>query len=103
MASEPEESATEIPDLWEDREASKHLNAIFANRIFVQAVGDGLVRLNFGEITEEEPRYHSALLVSAHSAASFAQLMYQMASAILPPVPDLAAGATEQQSVDPNG
>jgi hypothetical protein len=69
-------------DLWMDQEAAKKLTGIYTNRVFVQPLGDGLVRVNFGEVLDEsEPTYHTALVMTAINAAAFAELIQRLANA----------------------
>lgn len=76
----------EEPDLWLHREAAKKLNALYSNRIFVQPLPEGLVRLNFGEVLDEdEPTYHSCVILTAENALQFADLIRNVAAGLLPP------------------
>ena len=68
-------------DLWEDREAAKKITGQFANRIFVQPLKNGLVRINFGEVLDEEASYHTAIIVTAEQAVEFAQVIYNISTA----------------------
>ena len=80
MATEPD---APIPppvefDDWENREAARRINALFANQVFVQPVGDGMLRINFGQVlTDEEPSYHSAVVISGQNAVAFGELIYR--------------------------
>ena len=95
MTDTPEEGpdGTEIADgedfdvYWEDREASKGVNGIYTNRVFVYQTNDGLLRINFGEMVDDAPRYHTAIVVSPTNAVIFAQLMHQVASPMIQPPP----------------
>jgi len=93
MATDP----SEVTDYWEDREAAKKLTGVFANRVYVQPISPGMVRVNFGEVLDEEPTYHTAIVLTAADAMSFAALIYQVAQANLPAPPPIvttpAAGA----------
>lgn len=84
MATTPEDYT---PD-WLDTDAAKKNNGIFTNRIFVQHLGEGMLRLNFGEIlAADDPSYHTALVISAANAVTFAELIYRMGNAALTPPP----------------
>ena len=73
-------------DTWLNSEAVKKLNGQFTNRLFVQHLGDGLIRLNFGDVMDaQEPTYHTAIVLTASNAMQFAELIYRMASAAIPP------------------
>ena len=73
---------------WQDLEAVKKLTGQFVNRIFVQHMGDGMLRLNFGEVLDaDDPTYHTALVISAANAMSFAELIYGMAQQAIAPPP----------------
>lgn len=67
-------------DYWEDREASKKLTGRYANRIYVQPLGNGMVRINFGEVLDEEPSYHSAIVVTAEQAIGFAHVIFNVST-----------------------
>lgn len=65
---------------WEAGEASKKLNALFANRIFVQP--DGLhLRITFGERVGDEGVFHTSVVVPNADALEFGRLILQMAEA----------------------
>lgn len=69
---------------WMDREAVKKLTGTYANRIFVQHLGEQMLRLNFGEVLDpDDPTYHTALVLSAANAKLFADLIYRQANAAL--------------------
>jgi hypothetical protein len=68
-------------DLWEDQEAAKKITGQFANRIFVQPLQNGLVRINFGEVLDTEASYHTAIVVTAEQAIGFAQVIYNISTA----------------------
>jgi len=70
-------------DLWEDIEEAKKINGTFANRIFVQPLGNGMVRINFGEVLDEFPSYHTAIVVRADQAAGFAQVIYNISTGVI--------------------
>jgi hypothetical protein len=71
---------------WEDTEASKKLTGVFANRIYVQHLGEGMLRLNFGEVLDpHDPTYHTALVISGANAKLFAELIYRMGDAAITP------------------
>lgn len=70
-------------DFWEDTFAAKKLNGIYSNRIYAQPLGDGMVRINFGEILDDEPRYHTAIVATAAQVKAFAQLMFNVSQAVL--------------------
>ena len=73
-------------DTWMDQEAVKKLNGLFVNRIYVQHLGDQMMRLNFGEVLDpDDPSYHTALVISAANAKAFAELIFQHANAALAP------------------
>ena len=72
-----------VEDYWEDREAAKKINGIYANRIFVQPLGDGMVRINLGEVIDEDRSYHTAAVVTAHQAVAFAQIIYSIATSVI--------------------
>lgn len=75
----------DIPDdYWEETEAAKKLNAIFANQVYVQHLGSSLLRINLGESLDEEPRYHTAIVMTAANAYQFGALLMRMAEATLP-------------------
>jgi hypothetical protein len=83
---------TTIPDeYWEQRDASKKNPGLYTNQIYVQHLGEGLLRLSFGEVLDDEPRYHSALVLTAHNAYAFGELMMRMAQ---------AAAAAETEALD---
>ncbi|HEX4694978.1 hypothetical protein [Sphingomonas sp.] len=66
-------------DSWMDREAAKKLNGLYANRVYVQPLGSGMVRINFGEIIDaDDPSYHSAIVVTAEQATQFGELIYRL-------------------------
>ncbi len=57
-----------------------------------------MLRLTFGELLDDQPRYHSAITITAQNAAEFAVLIYKFAeAAIAPTIP--VADPTES----PNG
>lgn len=90
-------------DTWLDTEAAKKLNGQFTNRIFVQHLGDGLIRLNFGDVLDvEEPSYHTAIVLTANNAVQFAELIYRMGNAAMPP-PIVTVTATPSASEDHGG
>ena len=70
-------------DNWEDREASKKNDGKFANRIYVQPLGNGMVRVNFGEVLDEFPSYHTAIVMTAANAVEFAGLMQNVGAAVM--------------------
>jgi hypothetical protein len=71
-------------DLWEHQEASKKLTALYANRIFAQPLGEGVLRVNFGEMTETiDPSYHSAIVVTPELALEFADVIFRVATELL--------------------
>lgn len=79
QSTRPTEAAEPDYDTWLNAEAVKKLNGQFANRLFVQHLGDGLLRLNFGDVMDEsEPAYHTAIVVTAANAISIAELIYRM-------------------------
>lgn len=79
---------------WLDLEATKKIHGIFANRIYVQPLGDGMVRLNFGEVLDnDDPTYHTALVMTASQAESFARLIHKVSLAILGYTESDATGA----------
>ncbi|RYE03221.1 MAG: hypothetical protein EOP61_05520 [Sphingomonadales bacterium] len=82
---EPKSSQTPPPeDYWEEEEASKAIRGMFTNRLYVQHLGSGLLRLNYAEVlTEHDPQYHTALVMTAENAFAFGQLMQRMAMAAL--------------------
>ena len=82
MATTPEEGAL---DNWEHVDAIKKLTAAYVNQLFIQPLGDGNLRLNFGEALDEEPRYHTAIVISAANAKSFAELIHRWAVDTLAP------------------
>lgn len=64
---------------WLNADAAKKLSGQFSNRLFAQHLGDGLLRLNFGDVMDpDEPTYHTALVITAANAVQFAQLIYRM-------------------------
>jgi hypothetical protein len=87
--NDPDESAaTEAqPDNWLERDASRAVRSVFTNRMFVQALGGDMLRVSFAENLDDDPRYHSAIAISAVNAIEFAQLLYQMGTALLPQPP----------------
>ncbi len=87
MASEPGQFSAAELEHFEHVEAVKKLNAIYTNQVFVQPLGDGNIRINFGETLDEEPRYHTSVVVSAANALDFANLVARMANSILSPPP----------------
>jgi hypothetical protein len=82
-----------FPDTYWDQEAVKKIPAIYTNRVFVQHLGQGMMKVNFGEIVSDptEPSYHASLVMTAANASEFAGLIYQMAQAILAPPPPTPA------------
>ncbi len=71
-----------------DAKAAGKVDATLANRIFIQPTPDGWLRMAFGDVYDvDDPRYHSAFIVSPENAKQFAELMYQFAIALLPPQP----------------
>lgn len=66
-------------NFWEDREAAKAIAAKFSNRIYVQPIGQGMVRIAFGEILDSSPSYHTVVVVTAAQALDFANVIYNMA------------------------
>lgn len=87
----PSRRGIEVSDLfedvenpWADQEAVKRITGLYTNRIFVQHLGDGMLRLNFGEILDpDDPSYHTALVISAGNAKAFAELIVRQANAAL--------------------
>lgn len=70
-----------LPD---DLEKVSRLTSLYANRLFVQTLENGLVRLNFGEIHNAgDPRYHTSVVLTCLDAIEFAQLIYNMSSTSL--------------------
>lgn len=69
----------EADDTWMHIEEVKKLRSAYANQIFVQPLGDSNIRVNFGEVLDDEPRYHTALVLSASNALQFAQLIERWA------------------------
>jgi hypothetical protein len=67
---------------WEDRDASKANKGVFANRIYVQPLGNGMVRINFGEVLDDQPTYHTAIVVTAEQAVGFAQVIYNIGAGV---------------------
>lgn len=75
MASQHQED-----DLWEHNEAAKRITAQYANRIFVQPLGEGTVRISFGEMTDSvDPIYHTSIVATPELAMQFAEVMHQVA------------------------
>jgi len=70
-------------DFWEHTEAAKKLNALYTNRIYVQPLGEGIVRINFGETMDAEPSYHTAIAATPEQAIEFASLIYRVANTML--------------------
>lgn len=102
--SKPEAQSSEPYDDWFDREAAKKINGVYANRIFVQPTTDGLLRLNFGEIYDDDPTYHTAIILSAANAESFARLIHGMAVTLLmPPVAPPETPEEQQAGAAANG
>jgi hypothetical protein len=85
-------------DDWEHIEAAKKIDAIFANQVFVQPLGDGLLRLNFGEVLDDQPRYHSAIVISARNGLALADLIDRIARATLTPGTQFTSTATVQNT-----
>jgi len=92
------DNRTDPIDYWEEREAAKKVNGLYANHVYVQPLGQGMVRVNFGEVLDEEPRYHTAVVLTPENARDFAILMYQIAVR-LAPEPELSP---EQPQGTPN-
>ena len=96
MVTTPEVDAS---DNWEHIDAIKKLTAVYVNQLFIQPLGDGNLRLNFGEALDDEPRYHTAIVISAENAKLFSELVYRWAvDTITPPVitpPTIQAVPTE--------
>ncbi len=84
---------------WEDREATKKIDGKFANRIYVQPVGDGMVRINLGEVLDDEPSYHTAVVVTAERAVDFAKLLQRVAEEIVE-LGDIASKARNDINVE---
>lgn len=70
-------------DNWEDREASKKIDGKFANRVYVQPLGNGMVRVNFGEVLDEYPSYHTAVVMTASDALRFAGLIHSVSDSVM--------------------
>lgn len=70
-------------DLWEHSEAAKKLNALYANRIYVQPLPEGAVRINFGETMDADPSYHTAIVATPHQALDFASVIFRIAQAMI--------------------
>lgn len=95
MASEQPVEPEEEQDFWFENEAAKKLNGLYANRIYVQPLGEGMVRINFGEVLDEDSSYHTAIVVTAQQAKQFAQVIFNVATAVVereyvpvpPPIP----------------
>lgn len=73
-----------VNDYWEEREAAKRLNALYTHNIYVHPIGGGMVRINFGASLDEEPSYHTALVMTAENARDFACLIYGVAVQLAP-------------------
>jgi hypothetical protein len=69
-------------DLWLDVEASKKNVGQFANRIFVQPLGNGMVRINLGEVLDDDPSYHTAIVVTAEQGMQFASLIHSISNKV---------------------
>ena len=80
---------------WEEREAAKKNTGLFTNRVFAQPLGDGLVRVNFGEVIDTEPSYHTAIVITAANAVAFGELIYRMGIALTPPSDEQATEAVD--------
>lgn len=78
-----EDDPVEEQDFWYEMEAAKKINGLFANRIYVQPLGEGLVRINFGEVLDADPSYHSAVVVTALQAKQFAQVIFNVATSVV--------------------
>lgn len=74
-------------DYWLETEAAKKIQGLFANQVYVQHLGSGLLRVNFGEVLDEDPRFHSAIVLTAENAYAFGALMQRMAQAAVAPPP----------------
>lgn len=74
----------EDTDLWEHSEAAKKITAQYANRIFSQPLGEGMVRITFGEMTETiDPVYHTSIVVTPELALEFAEVIHRVASTVI--------------------
>lgn len=74
---------------WDHKDAASKITATFANQAFVQPLGDGLIRISFGETfpDELEVRYHTSVVMSARNALELAQIMYRFSAPIVAPTP----------------
>jgi hypothetical protein len=95
VATDPSESGVDQDyDTWEHREASKKLTAVHTNQVFVQPMADGLLRVSFGEVLDDEAQYHTALIMTARNALLFGDLIARTAAAMLNPPPIVQAPTT---------
>ncbi|OYW47088.1 MAG: hypothetical protein B7Z08_07560 [Sphingomonadales bacterium 32-68-7] len=76
-------SQDEPDDLYLHAEAAKKLNALYANRLFVQPLGEGLIRLNLGEFHDWEPTYHSASVMTPEMALELATVLHRVALRVM--------------------
>jgi hypothetical protein len=70
-------------DEWEHRDAAKKVSAIYANQVYIQPMAEGLIRVNFGEVMDEDPSYHTAIVLTPANCLLFSDLMARMATAVL--------------------
>jgi hypothetical protein len=95
-----EEIAEVAAQNWPHLEEIKKLRASYANQVFVQPMGDGNLRLNFGETLDEESLYHTAVVLSYGNAIELSSLIQRMVAAAYgaPPVFQPGPEITEASS-----
>jgi hypothetical protein len=89
-------------DDWEHRDAARKISALFANQVYVQPVGDGMLRINFGQVlSDDEPSYHTAVVVSARNAVAAGELLYRYGQSLLPLEPVVSPPPLVRTNVRP--
>lgn len=101
MATLPQDDSD---DLWIHDEAAKKVNALYANRLFAQPLNEGVIRISFGEMSDNiDPKYHSAIVVTPEMAVDFAEVIHRVAQAAIKAQQEYATAVREfEQEVGSN-
>ena len=90
-------------DLWEHNDAAKKVPAQYANRIFVQPLGEGMVRISMGEMNETiDPIYHTSIVATPELAMEFAEVIHRVAGQLLIAQQEAAERAAHERIIAKN-
>lgn len=90
-------------ELWEHNEAAKKVAAQYANRIFVQPLAEGTVRISFGEMTDSiDPIYHTSIVATPEIAIEFAEVIHRVARQMLKTQMEMAEREAHERIIAKN-